>query len=356
MDTIIADMAGRIFSDHVTHLTRSQAAVGTWQASLWQEIEQAGLPLALVPEDAGGFGVAMGDALSIVRIAGAHGVPVPLAETMLANWLQAQAGLAVSPGPQSVSDGTGLSLTEQDDGWSVSGRIESVPWGRNAEQIVTLVTHEGKNMVVAMPAGGLEFDTAHNLAGEPRDSAGVNLTLSADQVAQVAMPADTLTLMGALLRSLSMAGALETVMTQCVTYASERVQFGRPIGKFQAIQQYLATMAGEVAAARAAADMVADGFDGTPSRHLVAAAKLRTGEAGQIVPALAHQVHGAIGYTDEHSLHHFTKRLWSWRDEFGTERDWSRTLGKAALKSGPDGSDDSFWTFVTATSNKGVAA
>jgi len=88
----------------------------------------------------------------------------------------------------------------------------------------------------------------------------------------------------------------------------------------------------------------------------VAAAKLRAGEAGQIVAALAHQVHGAIGFTDEHSLHHFTKRLWSWRDEFGTERDWSRALGKAALKGGPAGSDDSFWSFVTATSAKGVSA
>lgn len=352
MDSIIADMAGRIFSDHVTHLIRSQAATGIWPTSLWQEIEQAGLPLALVSEDAGGFGLDVGDALSIVRIAGAHGVPVPLAETMLANWLQAQAGLAVSTGLQSVTDGAALSLSAKDDGWSVSGQIKAVPWGRHAEQIVTLLSHEDKNMVVVLPAGGLEFDAAQNLAGEARDSARVDLTLRADQIAQVALPADILTLMGALLRSQSMAGALETVMTMCVTYAGERVQFGRPIGKFQAIQQYLATMAGEVAAARAAADMVADGFDGTPSRHLVAAAKLRTGEAGQIVPALAHQVHGAIGYTDEHSLHHFTKRIWSWRDEFGTERDWSRTLGKAALA----GSDDSFWTFVTATSTKGVAA
>ena len=356
MDSIIADMAGRVFSDHVTHLTRSQAAAGIWPTSLWQEIEQAGLPLALVPEGAGGFGVGVGDALSIVRIAGAHGLPVPLAETMLANWLQAQAGLPVSLGPQSVTDGSGLSLRATDDGWSVSGQIEAVPWGRNADRIVTLVPHDGKNMVVALPAERLAFDVAYNLAGEPRDSAAAYLALRADQVGQVALPADTLTLMGALLRSLLMAGALETVMTLCVTYAGDRVQFGRPIGKFQAIQQYLATMAGEVAAARAAADMVADGFDATPSRHLVAAAKLRAGEAGQIVAALAHQVHGAIGFTDEHSLHHFTKRLWSWRDEFGTERDWSRALGKAALKGGPAGSDDSFWSFVTATSAKGVAA
>jgi len=349
---MIADMAGRMFSEHVTPQTRTRAAQGEWQAALWRLIEDSGLPLALVSEEAGGFGVAPDEALSIVRIAGAHGVPVPLAETMMANWLAAQAGLPVSAKPQAVVDGTGLTLSKAGKGWTVSGVLNAVPWGRNADRIILILPHAGVNFIVSLPTDGVTFKTAENLAGEPRDSAEVALNLGADQVAETALPTDALAQMGALMRSLLMAGALETVLEMCVSYANERVQFGRPIGKFQAIQQYLATMAGEVAAARAAADMGADAFDGTPAPLLVAAAKLRTGEASQTVASLAHQVHGAIGFTQEYALHHFTKRVWAWRDEYGTERDWGRSLGKAAL------ADDSgtFWGFVTGPAGKGAAA
>jgi len=352
MESMIADMAGRMFSEQVTQQTRSRAAQGEWQAALWQSIEEAGLPLAMVSEEAGGFGVATDEALSIVRIAGAHGVPVPLAETIMANWLAAQAGLPVSTEPQTVVDGTGLTLSKDGKGWMVSGTLNAVPWGRNAERIVSMLTHAGVSFVVSLPTAELTFKTAENLAGEPRDSTEINLVLGADQLAEVALPTDTLIHTGALMRSLSIAGALETVLEMCVNYANERVQFGRPIGKFQAIQQYLATMAGEVAAARAAAEMGVDAFDVAPTPLLVAAAKLRTGEASQTVAALAHQVHGAIGFTQEYALHHFTKRVWSWRDEFGTERDWSRTLGRAAL----NGSSGNFWDFVTGPSGKGVTA
>ena len=349
---MIADMAGRMFSEQVTQRTRSLAEQGEWQAALWRVIEEAGLPLAMVSEEAGGFGVALDEALSIVRIAGAHGAPVPLAETMMANWLVAQVGLPTSAKPQTVANGEGLTLSKDGEGWMVSGLLDAVPWGRNANRIVSILSHGGANFIVSLPAAGLTFKPTENLAGEPRDSTTINLSLGADQMAEVALPTETLAHMGALMRSLSMAGALETVLEMCVSYANERVQFGRPIGKFQTIQQYLATMAGEVAAARAAADMGADAFDGTPAPLLVAAAKLRTGEASQTVASLAHQVHGAIGFTQEYALHHFTKRVWAWRDEYGTERDWGRSLGKAAL------ADDSgsFWNFVTGPSAKGAVA
>ena len=145
-------------------------------------------------------------------------------------------------------------------------------------------------------------------------------------------------------------GAMERMHELTVDYLKVRKQFGVPIGKFQAIQQYLATMAGETAASRVAAEMAADSYD-TPSFALtVAAAKSRTGEAAETVGALAHQIHGAIGYTQEFALHHFTKRIWSWRDEFGTELDWTRELGRAAL-SAPR---DTFWHFITDSTAQGT--
>jgi acyl-CoA dehydrogenase len=122
-----------------------------------------------------------------------------------------------------------------------------------------------------------------------------------------------------------------------VQYAGERVQFGRPLGKFQAIQMELAQMAGEVVAVAALVDAAVQALGRGESVPLAAAAaKVRAGSAVEVVARLAHQVHGAIGFTQEHKLHHLTRRCWSWRDEAGTEVAWSRVLG-AGLVADPDG-------------------
>jgi alkylation response protein AidB-like acyl-CoA dehydrogenase len=136
---------------------------------------------------------------------------------------------------------------------------------------------------------------------------------------------------------------LERVLALTVAYAGERSQFGKPIGRFQAVQQSLAEMAGHVAAGAAAAGGAAEAFAGADLLP-IAAAKVRTGEAAGRAAAIAHQVHGAIGFTQEHILHRFTGRLWSWRDEFGDEAEWSLALGTQAVEAGPDG----LWPLVTA--------
>lgn len=102
------------------------------------------------------------------------------------------------------------------------------------------------------------------------------------------------------------------------SYAGQREQFGRPIGRFQAIQQQVALMAAEVATSRAAA----------------------------VIARIAHQVHGALGFTLEHPLRLATTRLWSWRDECGNEAAWQAEIGRAALDAGSDG----LWPLVTGTS------
>jgi acyl-CoA dehydrogenase len=142
-----------------------------------------------------------------------------------------------------------------------------------------------------------------------------------------------------------MAGALERVLELTIEHVSTRVQFGRPLAKFQAIQQELAKLAGEVAAASAAADQAADAYaDGGDLTFAVAVARARMGEAAGKANAIAHQLHGAIGFTREHALHRLTTALWAWRDEFGTQRYWTLMIGQRAFAAGREG----YWPMVVA--------
>ena len=144
-----------------------------------------------------------------------------------------------------------------------------------------------------------------------------------------------------------MAGALERVVDLSVQYANEREQFGKQIGKFQTIQHYLAEMAGEAAAAGGALDTALDVATSSADteQHIlvIAAAKAYAGRAVNTVNRLAHQIHGAIGFTDEHRLQYSTRRLWAWRDEFGSESEWATVLGRAIASGG----GDALWPVLT---------
>jgi acyl-CoA dehydrogenase len=133
------------------------------------------------------------------------------------------------------------------------------------------------------------------------------------------------------MRTVAMAGALERVLKMTVEHARTRVQFGKSIGSFQAIQHQLAIAAGEVAAAGAAADMAVEAIDNGTDTLSIAAAKGRASEAAGKVAAIALQVHGAIGITREHALHFYTTRLLSWREEFGNETEWYGLVGERAV-------------------------
>ena len=148
----------------------------------------------------------------------------------------------------------------------------------------------------------------------------------------------------ALGRAALMAGALEGVLALSVQYAMERKQFGRAIAKFQAVQHQLAIMAGEVAAASRATDGAIQRLGSEAFAAGVAVAKSRAGDASGIVAEIAHQVHGAMGFTYEHQLHHLTRRLWAWRDEYGAEPVWQRRLGREVIAAG----GDRVWDFITA--------
>jgi len=194
---------------------------------------------------------------------------------------------------------------------------------------------EGKGMVGLVATAGAAGSVEKNLAGEPR----VMLRFERTPLIAFAPLEDALSRLeaeGALYRSVQMAGALERTLEYALQYANERVQFGRPIAKFQAIQHMLAVLAGQVAAASAAADAAIETSRLAPDDFAVSVAKSRIGEAAGKCAEIAHQVHGAMGYTREHNLHYSTRRLWSWRDEFGNETYWQQRLGRVVAANGAD--------------------
>jgi acyl-CoA dehydrogenase len=148
----------------------------------------------------------------------------------------------------------------------------------------------------------------------------------------------------ALARSVQLAAALEQVLAWTLQHAAEREQFGRPLARFQAIQLALAEMAGEVTAVAALTDAAVQALDREAASFVLAAAaaKVRAGAAVEVVARLAHQVHGAIGFTQEHRLHHLTRRLWSWRDEAGSELVWAPVLASGLLAA-----SDELWPALT---------
>jgi acyl-CoA dehydrogenase len=178
---------------------------------------------------------------------------------------------------------------------------------------------------------------SENVAGEPCGSATL------ENVAAQAVSGDVFAL-GALARTAQIAGALDAALAMSVEYANQREQFGRALGKFQAVQQNLATFACEAAAANCASIGVAQAMARGEAPYEIAAAKLRAGRAVGVGAALAHQVHGAIGFTQDYALHPITRRLWAWRSEFGNDAYWSALLGQHIIARGAD----SFWADITA--------
>jgi acyl-CoA dehydrogenase len=345
-DNIILDTTTRIFQDLCEPNTVNDAEQGEWPKALWDALEESGLTLTWVPDEFGGSGATLADGFAVLRAAGRFAAPVPLAETLMAGWLLSQAGIAAPGGPLTIApihaDGR-IMLTA--DG-ALSGRARRVPFARNAGHIAVLAHRDNETVVALVAVAGLPISQSTSLAGEPRDDVSFDGAMP-EAVHPTTIDQDGLVCIGAAVRLQQMAGALEKILEQSVQYALDRSQFGRPIAKFQAVQHNLATLAGEVAAASAAADAAAEAC-ARPEIVIaeIAIAKVRGGEAAGTGAAIAHQVHGAMGFTYEHSLHHATRRLWSWREEFGNEAVWAARLGRMVARRGAD----ELWPFITAGS------
>ncbi|MCO5106287.1 MAG: acyl-CoA/acyl-ACP dehydrogenase [Burkholderiaceae bacterium] len=335
----------RLFGENVDAAAHAAAERGEWPGRLWQSVVDAGLCAAPTRAAHAGIETSWADAWPILRGLGYWQVPLPLAETMIGAMLLSKAGLEPPPGAITlVEAGTDarLAVGGAPEHPTLAGHADRVPWARHCRwALVSTPGSDALFLVELAQPGNVRVSAGTNLAGEPRDQvafsdARVALCID-DPLPGLDEPIRHL---GALARSAAIAGALESALEQSVRYANERIQFGRPIAAFQAIQHSLAILAAETVAARtsalvaaASAPSIAAG-DASRAGFDIAVAKLRCSEAATRGAPIAHQVHGAIGFTREHPLHRATCRLWAWRAEHGSDAQWAERLGGAAIAAG----------------------
>jgi acyl-CoA dehydrogenase len=336
VDPLLTETVERLLAASCTFDVVEQAEADGWCAVVWDRLAEAGFPWISIPESAGGSGGSLADALEVVRAVGRHAAPVPLAETaVLGGWLAAAAGFEIGDGVLTVvPDPAALAVV---DG-RVMGRA-TVPWARHAEQVLALVDGTDGTMVASARPEQLAIEPRTNMAGEPRDD--VMFDVSADELRCASAPAgvdaNALRARGCLTRVVLSAGALATLSQLTVDYTNERRQFGRPVATFQAVQQHLVTVAQCAVRASMAADVACRALaSGDDAQFEIAAARVVVDAAAVDATRAAHQAHGAMGVTREYRLHHFSRRLWAWRHEYGAARGWRRMLGRDVAVGGAD--------------------
>ena len=337
-DSLLTDTVGAILTAVCTDDALRAAERDGFAPEIWSAVADAGLPWISVPEEAGGEGGDPADALAVLRLAGYHGLPLPLAETgVLAGWLLATSGLRAARVPATVASGPDLV-------WSagtVRGAARHVAWGRAAEHVVVLVPAADGAVVAVFNSADLRVEPHVNVAGEPRDTVYFDGAAPlASAPAGPGVSAETLRRRGALTRVVLMAGAAGRIRDITVRYTGERYQFGKPIDRFPGVQQHVVHVAQQAAMLEMAADLAcaaaaADpGLTGQAATFQVAAAKSVAADAATIATAAAHQAHGAMGMTQEYPLHNLTRRLWAWTREYGTGPQSAGELGALVASAG----------------------
>jgi acyl-CoA dehydrogenase len=318
---MFADAARDVLADQCTpHVVRAIEAGGRTAgatAALWAQLEATGLADALLSEADGGAGLGLGQVFGVLEQCGAHALPLPLGETMVARALLAQAGVARPAGSIALARGERLA----DGGLRCmlvrSGQVAAAVLVQAGTAWRLLGTGDAHATPQALALDAALAWTAAQVQAAPAVAVDGALDVRTLQAAVVAA---------------QMAGALSRVFQRTLQYANERQQFGRPIGKFQAIQHQLAVMSEHVFAARMAAQLGCSGAGVVPERLRVATAKARCSEAALVVSELAHAIHGAIGFTEEYDLQLFTRRLHAWRQTAGSEAYWYGVAGEALLE------------------------
>ena len=288
---------------------------GRGGAQLWQALHEAGIPDAMVPEADGGSGLTLAEVYPALFALGRHAVSIPLGETILA---RAVLGNSAPPGRIAIAGST-----RSDAGTIVCHNVSN---GRHADWVVAETP--GSPMLLQVAA-------AWNVSAAPGGSGSdTDMSWAAPANGQTLPGALPWRAAGALVTAIRMAGAIDRILEMVVEHAKSRTQFGRPIGKFQAVQQQVSVLAEQAGAARAASELacVSGSASGPVDPVRAALAKVRVGEAAIHASAIGHAVHGAIGVTEEHALQLYTSLLQHGRMSFGSGRYWAEFLGAELME------------------------
>jgi acyl-CoA dehydrogenase len=294
-------------------------------AATWANADEIGLPRVGLSEELGGAGGSLLDAVAVLVGSGRHAAPLPMLESWLAGWALTAAGRPIDGSPLAFTAGTGRDSLEIVDGHA-RGTLHRVGWGRAATQVVAVLP----TGVLALSAGDADIRERTDLAGMPCD----DLTFADAPVVLLDAPREPVLLRATLGRAAQLAGATEAAFELTHAYVGQREQFGRPIGRFQAVAQHVVLLAQAATTSVHVVERAALALAHHAAAFEVAAAKLVASENAGTAIAAAHQAHGAIGMTQEYRLQQFTRRLMAWRAEPGPGTSLAAALGATAARAG----------------------
>lgn len=337
--TQLADVTGRVLEARVTPDLLRHAEAGNWPTDLWNDIAELGIANALVPAESDGHGLGWQDIAPTFMALGYHACPLPIGEDAIVRAAIARAGLPPVDGISTLP----VRQEKPISGYStVSATLHGVPWAKVATHVAFEANDGANSELFHVALENLAKCPRSYVSRIPHSDVTVQRSVNGAPTRRGAIALD-----GAMLRALQLVGALKRTLKECVDYANTRVQFGKPIGRFQSMQQLIAALGNEVAAANAATAAAAAALDRKGTADLaVAVAKARSSAAAGRAAAIVHEVHAAIGVTEAYHLHFVTRRLWQWRDDFGSEFVWHDIIGKAARRKGAEG----LWQFLVAAS------
>lgn len=347
-DNVIIDTVSHLLSRECNRDVVQAAEDGNFPVAMWTALCDSAVPWAWIPEESGGVGGSLADGAAIIHLAAQYAAPVPLCETLIAGRILADAGISVPMTSMSLvplQSGRHLSI---DKTGRMSGRACRIPYARHVEELVAVAMRDSEPVITRVRRDDCAVTLDRSMAGEPLDDVDFGGARGLDMTPVHPKFIESAWQLGALAKALQICGAMQKVLALTVEYAKERKQFGRAIAKFQVIQHMIATQAEEVAAAACITDKalsisIAEGPVSDASAISIAAAKVRCSEAATEVARIAHQVHGAIGFAREYELHQFTRRMWSWCDDFGSETTWAVEVGRRVSKLG----GAALWSAVT---------
>lgn len=274
-----------------------------YDESLWKLLcEQVGAAALVVPEEMGGAGGELADAAVVVEELGRALAPTPLLGTTLAELALLAADEPDTDAIEKLAEGAAIGAVVFDPGYVVNGAVADVVVAADGEKITRWATFTATpvaTMDPTRPLARLEPATTTQIGADPGLADTAAILLAAEQV-----------------------GAASKCLDLTVEYAKERVQFGRPIGSFQALKHRMADLYVAVQSARA----VVDDAVAAPSANSAALARFSASEAFSKVAAEAVQIHGGIAITWEHDIQLYFKRAHGSAQLLGPPREHLRRL------------------------------